>query len=1058
MDGFSANISFRPSWNNLVDLPSNLTSILYNASVSPQEVIVELVLQSQHKSYAGWSGMSSAGVSNISIDPIFAHSLKLADKQSIIVNVKIRNPKTSTVFLEPETASDWELVELHASYIEAKLIEQSRCVAVDQVLVVYPTKTSSVRLLVKDIRIPDSSYALIDPFAEINIAPKVREKKTSASAQSVKSTKSSKSIPSEGAHGPSILKRGIALPHEIFQEEPQATENDGYEVYARMDELAHAFERSPYASVSIVPGPNAKQNVAPTNENADEEKTKEKLSPVTENKNIIAKLVFTNCVPSNTVGLSRKLAVSLNVDSLVGFKVVLRVAGKSLSRRPATFLVHPYIIQSKKNDLLKLNALASKNQHEKINQMVSEYLFNSKDPITKYPITNFTKIPAIPDVLPYGGILSFARKRDPNAWIDPDRKSKWSAKIEVDEDVLRSASFVESPNAITDLEPIHGLEQMLEDITEHLSTFRNSGILVHGASGSGKSLLLKWIAKRVSATCGMFIKYVACETIMNETFDQLSARITKYIQEAAWHEPSLLVLDNLDKILPAEAENTDSTSSNQTTEFFISSLSKVMAQNNTNVSLLISGIARESFNKLLFLSHLIEGYHHLSPPGKAARRAILEDCLVNKLGCQIQMDVMDIVLESEGYLPNDLKVISDRIFYESVFASQGLSNEANIITKNHVEKAFSGFQPSGLRGVKLQKSSTSWADIGGLSEAKKVLLETLEWPTKYAPIFANCPLRLRSGILLYGYPGCGKTLLASAISGQCGLNFISIKGPEILNKYIGASEQSVRELFERAQAAKPCILFFDEFDSIAPKRGHDSTGVTDRVVNQLLTQMDGAEGLDGVYVLAATSRPDLIDSALLRPGRLDKSIICDMPSLQDRIDILKCVSASMQLQEDVDLEFVASKTAGFSGADMQGLGYNAYLKAVHETLMEQETNVSEEGNSLNNVYDFFQISSEQLKSNKVRPAEKLKLLQKIENLFNLKNIGDKTVKTKTKAQQTVLIKQEHFLESLKETKPSISASEKAKLDHIYTQFLTGRDGKMPDGSASNEIGGRTTLM
>ena len=166
--------------------------------------------------------------------------------------------------------------------------------------------------------------------------------------------------------------------------------------------------------------------------------------------------------------------------------------------------------------------------------------------------------------------------------------------------------------------------------------------------------------------------------------------------------------------------------------------------------------------------------------------------------------------------------------------------------RDDFDKALSGFTPASLRNVPLQKSTTTFASIGGLRETRQVLLETLQYPTKYAPLFAKCPLRLRSGLLLYGYPGCGKTLLASAVAGECGLNFISVKGPEILNKYIGASEKSVRDLFERAQAAKPCVLFFDEFDSIAPKRGHDSTGVTDRVVNQLLTQMDGAEGLSGV--------------------------------------------------------------------------------------------------------------------------------------------------------------------------------------------------------------------
>ncbi|KAH7873102.1 P-loop containing nucleoside triphosphate hydrolase protein, partial [Lentinula edodes] len=238
-----------------------------------------------------------------------------------------------------------------------------------------------------------------------------------------------------------------------------------------------------------------------------------------------------------------------------------------------------------------------------------------------------------------------------------------------------------------------------------------------------------------------------------------------------------------------------------------------------------------------------------------------------------------------------------------------------------------------LQDIKLEKSVVSWADIGGLHETRRILRETLEWPTKYGPIFAQSPLRLRSGLLLFGYPGCGKTLLASAIAKERGVNFIGIKGPEILNKYIGASEQTVRDIFERASSAKPCVLFFDEFDSIAPKRGHDSTGVTDRVVNQMLTQMDGAEGLDGVYVLAATSRPDLIDSALLRPGRLDKYLLCNMPDVGERKDILEAVRRKVSLAPSVDLDEIEQATEGFSGADLQALIYNAHLEVVNAVIV-----------------------------------------------------------------------------------------------------------------------------
>lgn len=218
----------------------------------------------------------------------------------------------------------------------------------------------------------------------------------------------------------------------------------------------------------------------------------------------------------------------------------------------------------------------------------------------------------------------------------------------------------------------------------------------------------------------------------------------------------------------------------------------------------------------------------------------------------------------------------------------------------------------------------------------------LLWPSRYPQIFAQSPIRHRSGLLLYGHPGCGKTMIASSLAKECNLNFISVKGPELLNKYIGQSEKGVRDVFERAGAASPCLLFFDEFDSIAPRRGHDNSGVTDRVVNQLLTEMDGAEGLrKGVYILAATSRPDLIDPALLRPGRLDKAVLCGVPSIDERVEVLQCISKTIPLHEEVNLENIARDTEGFSGADLQGYLYSAQLLAIHQEMEGQMEETSE---------------------------------------------------------------------------------------------------------------------
>ncbi|ERS95765.1 hypothetical protein HMPREF1624_07840 [Sporothrix schenckii ATCC 58251] len=325
---------------------------------------------------------------------------------------------------------------------------------------------------------------------------------------------------------------------------------------------------------------------------------------------------------------------------------------------------------------------------------------------------------------------------------------------------------------------------------------------------------------------------------------------------------------------------------------------------------------------------------------------------------QEDLDFLDVAGETDGFMPGDLSQLVARAKNEALVRSITGNNDlddnvSSIVPLDRVDfaRALKGFTPTSLRNVTLQHSTTKFDSIGGLQETRRVLLETLEYPTKYAPIFAKCPLRLRSGLLLYGYPGCGKTLLASAVAGECGLNFISVKGPEILNKYIGASEKSVRDLFERAQAAKPCVLFFDEFDSIAPKRGHDSTGVTDRVVNQLLTQMDGAEGLSGVYVLAATSRPDLIDPALLRPGRLDKSLLCGFPDAADRLDIFRALGNKAKMSDEVlggpnqsddseAMRNLAQRTEGFSGADLQALVSNAQLEAIHDVLNDREQKTS----------------------------------------------------------------------------------------------------------------------
>lgn len=1044
MDNHKATVAFKTLKSNLVNLPSNLTNLLFTANIQVQDVIIEIVtqptpgqqLKGSNKSYAGWSGMSSSTLQSLEIDPVFAQSLSIPDKAPIYISLKLGNYEASNINLEPLTSSDWEVVELNAQLIEDKLLSQTRCVALNQILVVYPNATTTAKLIVTDIGSTVHKYAKVSPYCEIAIAPKVRKKSEVAETTSVSSQKSTSKKEDYNAL-PLVLKRGISLPHKLYND----VDDTGYRVFVNRAEIPDGF--GAYVAVSILPGPNDLKNTL-ANEN-----------DIKENKRIIAELVNYKGI-SNNIGLSKSLAIALNAYDQTGNIVVLKPAVKELPKRPTTFIIHPYVINSNKKKEVNQTKTA------KLTKQLTDALYPQ---ISTTAVTNFVKIPSISGLLPHGGVLKFRKNDNYNAWIKPyDLNRKKPIKIEIGDDLLRPQSFIQEPqqeSASKEEDKPIGIEKTVSDLVDSFLVSSNTGTLVYGNSGSGKTLYLNQISNILHQDHGYFIKFVSCETLMNESFQNLSKNhIFKWLQQCSWNKPSLLVLDNVDKIMNIEMENMDATKSNQTTEYLISQLSKLHNQANSNISILCSSSSKESLNKLLLGSHLIENYYHVTAPDKPLRFQIIEKYLTADLKCKLDVDLMDLVGETEGYLPNDLKILCHRIYHQCLSNPVEGKESENVVETNHIDNALSGFTPSSLRGVKLQKSGTSWSDIGGLTEAKKILLETLEWPTKYAPIFANCPLRLRSGILLYGYPGCGKTLLASAIAGQCGLNFISIKGPEILNKYIGASEQSVRELFERAQAAKPCILFFDEFDSIAPKRGHDSTGVTDRVVNQMLTQMDGAEGLDGVYVLAATSRPDLIDSALLRPGRLDKSVICDMPNYEDRLDILRSITTKMDLADDVKLEEIAEKTNGFSGADMQGLGYNAYLKAVHVRLEELEAkdNAEQDKDVDETAVEFFKVGDQP----KLKNTERVKLLHQIQQFVANEKLAGENNHQQSKLshieQPKVLITQDNFVESLKETKPSISHSEKTKLAKIYSQFIDSRDGNMPDGSASNEVGGRTTLM
>jgi peroxin-1 len=712
--------------------------------------------------------------------------------------------------------------------------------------------------------------------------------------------------------------------------------------------------------------------------------------------------------------------------------------------------------------------------------------------------------------------------------------SEAKLSLEVQAEIPRPAE--QGPSSLPTEEPLPssipevvGIDQVISQSLDNLT--KSSSVLVTGGLGSGKTALTHLLAHRLRKEHLFNVKYFSCRKLVTDEtrISNIKETLNRLFMSASWCArlggQSVVILDDLDKLCPVETElqvGGDNGRSRQNSEV-ICSMVREYCSMNSSVVLLATAQSKESLNNVIIGGHVVREIIHLRAPDKEGRRKVLEKLTIHDRSSTSlanghartasastqdswldpsnpgsrpssagadgfvlarDIDFLDLAGKTDGYMPGDLVLLVARARNEALIRSvQDPLDASKAVTlgAEDFENAIKGFTPASLRNVTLTSSTTTFSAIGGLHETRKMLLETLQYPTKYAPIFAQCPLRLRSGLLLYGFPGCGKTLLASAIAGECGLNFISVKGPEILNKYIGASEKSVRDLFERAQAARPCILFFDEFDSIAPKRGHDSTGVTDRVVNQLLTQMDGAEGLSGVYVLAATSRPDLIDPALLRPGRLDKSLLCDMPSHSDRLDIIRAVSTKLVMDAEVvaRMDEIAARTEGFSGADLQAVVYNAHLEAVHDALGDHSgtadkatTKSSAKPPSSTSGKSFIQFlySTSEQRAGAVSLPPPAVVAAKIEAIKNARRRQRQIEQGPTSAapitngaaeeapREEIVVRWEHMERSLSTTRCSLSENERRRLQAIYREFVEGRNGEMPNGEAGREIGGRTSLM
>ena len=475
------------------------------------------------------------------------------------------------------------------------------------------------------------------------------------------------------------------------------------------------------------------------------------------------------------------------------------------------------------------------------------------------------------------------------------------------------------------------------ELFKHLGIEPPKGILLYGPPGTGKTLLAKALANEIGA---YFIAINGPE-IMSKFYGESEARLREIFKEAEENAPAIIFIDEIDAVAPRREEVTG-----EVEKRVVAQLLTLMDGLKERGKVIVIGATNrpEAVDPALRRPGRFDREIEIPPPDKRARKEIL---LVHTRNMPLAEDVdLDKLAEmTHGYTGADIAALAKEAAMAALrrFIKEGKIDvtkqippeklrELKVTMKDFLE-AMKFIQPSLMREIYVEVPEVRWGDIGGLDDVKQQLREAVEWPLKHPDAFRRVGIRPPKGVLLFGPPGTGKTLLAKAAATESGANFIAVRGPEILSKWVGESEKAIRQIFRRARQYSPAIVFFDEIDAIAPMRGlGGDTLVTERVVSQLLTEMDGLVRLDNVVVIAATNRPDILDPALLRPGRFDKIIYVPPPDKQGRLEILRIHTRTVPLAEDVDLEVIAEKTEGYSGADLEHLVREAALFALRDDI------------------------------------------------------------------------------------------------------------------------------
>ena len=510
-------------------------------------------------------------------------------------------------------------------------------------------------------------------------------------------------------------------------------------------------------------------------------------------------------------------------------------------------------------------------------------------------------------------------------------------------------------------EEIKKIREMVEiplkhpEIFERLGIEAPKGVLLHGPPGTGKTLLAKAVA---SETESNFILLNGPE-IMSKFYGESEKKIRDIFENAEKNAPSIIFIDELDAIAPKREDV-----SGEVERRVVSQLLTMMDGLKSRGKVVVIGATNRpnSIDSALRRPGRFDREIEINVPSKDGRLSILK---IHTRGMPLTKDVKleDLAAITHGFVGADLESLAKEaamVVLRGLLPQMKLDEEEKIpqhlldklkIHHSDFTEALKVVRPSAMREVLVETPNINWNDVGGLEEIKRELREAVEWPIKYPDNFKRMGIRPSKGILLYGPPGTGKTLLAKAVAKESEANFIQVKGPSLLSMWVGKSEEGMRKIFERARQVAPCIIFFDEIDSLAGKRGMEQgTKVTERVLNQMLAEMDGIEDVNDILVIGATNRPDMLDPAILRPGRFDKILLVNAPDENGRENILKIHTKNMPIKnKEALIKEIAKKADGYTGADLEALAREAALLSLRENINAEEVHKKHFEEALNKV-------------------------------------------------------------------------------------------------------------